>query len=101
MIVSYTVRTQDGRYWSVRANDGAITSEIWRTPHAASWRVVGVSEARPFGRVRPVPDWRAILAAGAPPFSNGSPRYRIVDIDHGTRRLWGSGIVAAWPERVA
>lgn len=40
-----------------------------------------------------------ILFRGSAPivfcFKNGKPRYRLGDIDHGTRRIWGDGILDA------
>lgn len=82
--------------YTIRAEDGAITYPGWDAPQPERWRVVGIAEARPFGRLREVPDWRAVLDAGAPTFANGTPRYHLIDFDHGSLRWWGAGITSAY-----
>jgi hypothetical protein len=31
-------------------------------------------------------------------YKNGSPQYTIVDLDHGTRRYWGDGVISLYFE---
>jgi len=55
-----------------------------------SWQIIGIEEVLPFnnlGRLIPISEAVNISCFK---FKNGNPKYAIIDIDHGTRRIHGN-----------
>jgi hypothetical protein len=72
--------------------DGRIEKPDGYMSDGKSWEFVGLVERLPFGRIGPIikrEDCFAIPKA-AMKFKNGTQKYRVVDRDHGTLRIWMS-----------
>jgi len=64
----------------------------WNCPHD-SWKCVGVAELLPFGNFRfhNLSSFIGMIKSGQSfRFKNGNPKYTIVDLDHGTKRIHGN-----------
>jgi hypothetical protein len=75
----------------------------WEHPHD-SWKCTGIAELLPFGNIRRISldTFKAMMEAGKSfLFKNGTPKYTVLDLDHGTSGLWGNtkyhGIKYAYP----
>jgi hypothetical protein len=58
--------------------------------YSGGWRFVGVVKQLPFGRLGPIIPPEKVLEIKDWLFKNGKPKYRVIDIDHGTVRVWVS-----------
>lgn len=80
-------------------DDGMITQFNPNIPYeqhkfSGGWKVVGIREVLPFGNVgRLVPIKEAAEKINKFTFKNGSGKYLLQDVDHGTTRIWGERIV--------
>lgn len=80
-----------GREYMILHDDGSIERANWKP--SDKWKVTGAVERNNFGRVVRCYSLAEILnnpAAIPWKFKNGKQRVFICDIDHGTRREWGS-----------
>jgi hypothetical protein len=92
------IRTYNGKYFIIHPDTSIERCDMQFTP-SQTWTAKGIASTHPFCR-----HWEphfATLRAIAdgkeePTYKNGKPRYSLVDNDHGTTRIWGDGIVAAW-----
>ena len=72
---------------------GRIASSQWG--HSDDWIMVGIYPTHPFVR-----NWKHLIRFEDLTeerikqldlrYKNGHPRYTVVDLDHGTRRVWGN-----------
>jgi hypothetical protein len=64
------------------------------------WQALALVRLNNFGYVIeriPFEQWDAWLATNpAFTYKNGKPRFHLVDLDHGTRRLWGCGLYSVY-----
>jgi hypothetical protein len=75
-------------YWMLHA-DGAIERPGLVNPHAESWRVIGAVRLNNLGSVIERYSLTDILNKRIEwRYKNGKQRVHIIDIDHGTLRMW-------------
>ena len=76
---------------------GNVGPSNFGEPHP-QWRITGAFERRPFGRVKfwTLPDFLDYVGANSKhlKFKNGSSRFHLADVDHGTRRMHGDTVRA-------
>jgi len=71
--------------------DGRIGKDDGYMSDGKSWEFVGLVEVKPFGMLGPViPRKECFALKNDLYFQNGKYKYRVVDKDHGTTRVWGS-----------
>lgn len=67
----------------------------WMKP-SDSWRAVSLVKYNNFGHIAeyvPFDKWNEFLESNPRiKYKNGKPMYFLIDYDHGTNRIWGSGI---------
>lgn len=70
--------------------DGRIEKSNGYISDGKSWEFVGFVEQLPFGRIGPIIEREDCFSIPEEDmkFKNGSQRYRVVDRDHGTLRIW-------------
>jgi hypothetical protein len=96
---SIKIRTASGKYYVVHAPNGWIERCDMQFTPSDTWRATGMASRHPFCRhFEPHLTTLNAIASGDEDatYKNGKPRYSLVDNDHGTMRIWGEGIVAAW-----
>jgi hypothetical protein len=94
------LRYLSGReYFAVHA-DGAISRPSLTPPYEPSggWILRGICRLNNFGRIVETISAARLLAGESPPapllYKNGKPRWFVMDLDHGTRRIQMEGIKA-------
>ena len=72
--------------------DGRIEKPDSYMSDGKSWEFVGLVERLPFGRIGPIIKREDCFAIPEKEFKfkNGEQKYRVVDRDHGTLRIWMS-----------
>lgn len=80
-----------GRYYKMY-KDGRIEKPDGYISDGKSWEFVGLVERLPFGRIGPIIKREDCFAIPETEFKfkNGTQKYRVVDRDHGTLRIWMS-----------
>ena len=70
--------------------DGRIEKPNGYISDGKSWEFVGLVERLPFGRIGPIIKREDCFAIPEKDFKfkNGKQKYRVVDRDHGTLRVW-------------
>ena len=103
------LETAHGDRYKVRREDNAIMRcDMPELGYSEDWLFAGLIKLngtdRPARPLYPPDSVRMRVASGATfkemRFKNGAPRYTMIDIDHGTRRMHGNtrhhGIVRVW-----
>ena len=88
-------RTAYGKHYKVDANACIIRCDMKIAP-SGNWIFEGLKHVR-FSEFIP---FAALTKEFVEHFDtcwkNCRPRYTVVDIDHGTRRIWGDGVSRIW-----
>ena len=79
-----------GGQWYKLFRDGKIQKPDGYTSDGKSWEFVGFVERLPFGRLGPIIPRKECFSIPEKDFKfkNGEQKYRVVDRDHGTLRVW-------------
>ena len=87
----YLVVSSNGCYYKLYY-DGRIEKPDGYMSDGKSWEFVGLVECLPFGRIGPIITREDCFAIPEKEFKfkNGKQKYRVVDRDHGTLRIWMS-----------
>jgi hypothetical protein len=85
----YLVVSSNGYYYKLYY-DGRIEKPDGYISDGKSWEFVGFVERLPFGRIGPIIKREDCFAIPETEFKfkNGTQKYRVVDRDHGTLRIW-------------
>ena len=85
------ITTPYGKYFDidkdgnvVRASNGLDLTEA-KESEKKNWRIIGMTSTHPFASLNVQPLKESDLL-----YKNGRPKYKIVDIDHGTPRVHGN-----------
>lgn len=68
--------------------DGRIEKPDGYMSDGKSWKWIGLCIKKPFGRVGPTIPREQCFDIVDLKYKNGKYRYMVVDVDHGTTRLW-------------
>lgn len=93
------ITTKSGKTYKVNSDQQIIRTDINHRP-SGQWFFVGILPQRAWTLSKTI-TYHA-LKSSVPPllYKNGRPRYSIVDIDHGTTRMWSEGITnLQWSEQ--
>ncbi len=58
--------------------------------HIEDWQVLGIVELKPFGNIDGLIPLSEAVGIDNYSFKNGNPKYTIIDLDHGTKRVIGN-----------
>ena len=92
-------RTAYGNHYKVDANACIIRCDIKMAP-SGNWTFEGLAHVK-FNEFIPFKLLTKTLVRNLNTcWKNGKPRYTVIDIDHGTRRIWGNtkyhGVSRIW-----
>lgn len=101
----YAICTQHNElYYAVEKGDvyALISANLYHEGKRPSgqWYVIGFRERLPFGRMGPLVRLHEMSKRtdnGWCRFGNGKGKFRMEDMDYGSRRLWGEPIIAVYP----
>jgi hypothetical protein len=78
--------------WHKLHEDGTIEKPDGYLSDGKTWEFVGLLEKMPFGRYGRLIPREELFNVNTPmpdlKYKNGNYRFNVVDIDHGTRRIW-------------
>jgi hypothetical protein len=74
---------------------GEISRDCLNWKYSGEWKALALVRRCNFGVIETIPfdAWRDRLPGVQWLCKNGKPRYTLRDLDHGTRREWGSGVL--------
>lgn len=90
----YTIWTRYGTLYEID-KDGCFLrygDNKWKHPHN-EWKFLGFAELLPFGHTRRISFEDSIRMMESKTQwlrKNGKPKYTVIDLDHGTQRIWGN-----------
>jgi hypothetical protein len=95
--MTYRITTRNRNSYRIH-DDGAIEriDGQWK-PDASRWRLIGILPINAYHPERMIP-LRDIDTITDWTYKNGKPRFTGIDVDHGTTRAWGDGIVSVVKE---
>lgn len=84
------IMTAYGNTYRIKANGDFVRTDIPGFKPSGQWKLLGIHHVKmnvfiPFKSLTPARVSRLPLL-----YKNGHPQYTIVDLDHGTRRVWGN-----------
>jgi hypothetical protein len=90
----YCITDRSGKRYYV--NDRSEITQTHINTFPGKWKLRGFVKIDNFGHFV-----EQISFPNFPPkndllYKNGKPKWRVVDLDHGTTRTWGAGLVAYW-----
>lgn len=85
---NYIVWERNGFYKLYK--DGKIEKPDGYISDGKSWEFIGLLEKKPYGKTGFVIPREEVFKMDKSDlyYKNGNPKYYVVDIDHGTRRIW-------------
>lgn len=94
------VRTEHNDHYIINEK-GEITqlkNDIPYSQHkfSGSWLALGIRQVLPFNRLGGLISIEKACEIQEFKFKNGRGKYYMVDLDHGTQRIWGSRITGMW-----
>ena len=106
-MATYIIRTAGDYYYRINEQRQITRVKVHGNEYVVApsdnWTCKGFREVRPFGRLSDELFSPEELVSrsnhGHTTFQNGKPKYRLEDVDHGTTRLWGDGIIAIWKDK--
>lgn len=99
--MKYEIRTPYGNYYTLNEKGQVMEySNGFKSSGSDSWKVLGLVELKPFGRIGKLIPLSEAVKITCFTFKNGNPKYTAIDLDHGTRRMWGNvrchGVARLW-----
>lgn len=98
--IKYEIRTKYGDWYKLDERGYVLTysngldKRNASTQELKTWQMLGAYEVRPFGRVGtrliPLHELCNFKSDADYLFKNGTPKYTLCDIDHGTQRIHGN-----------
>ena len=82
--------TRSYRYFDINEK-GYIKSENWN--FSGQWQMLGLQHVKR-NEFIPFEKLAELLPTLTLQYKNGNPQYTVVDLDHGTRRHWGDGVIS-------
>ena len=95
------ITTPRGDHYKIDSNFNIIRTDIKGFKASGQWKLLGLALVTGNGIAVPAEKIKSWLKLKKPIlYKNGHPRYTVVDLDHGTVRMWGNtihgGVKAIW-----
>jgi len=96
-MVKFRIATRRGDYYDIHDNGNIQRLDIPGFKPSGQWKFLGLHHVKrnefiPFESMTPERVKGLTLL-----YKNGKPQYTVMDLDHGTRRIWGNtGVRAIW-----
>lgn len=81
----------DGREAYTLNEAGEITRKCLNNQFSGNWRLLGMARFNNFGSIVERVPFPECLQITEWHYKNGRPKWYPMDLDHGTRRIWGRG----------
>lgn len=98
--MTLTITTQSGKIYKVNSDQQIIRTDMSLRP-TDEWLFAGILPTNTT-RLKRVVNYQSLKVSlpTALKYKNGKPRYNVVDVDHGTIRVWSDGITnLQWSEQ--
>lgn len=91
----YRIQDETG-YFDVTDDGNIIRLDQKDFKPSGQWKLRGIVDNRHRMVVHFPSLFNWLMMRPSLKLKNGKPRYHVADLDHGTNRVWGSGIIGIW-----